>query len=190
MVDSESGFIYTLEDAEVFVSSRPRKLMTIHSESAVFKADAYLSVTDTFCAPVEGKIFTWVPWNEQRHPTPEFFYAVNRTLNWWLQREKRKKIQIFCDVGSHRSVTAFGAYLMTYFGREERLKIVAGRKAVPLNRDYCDPLEYIGKYLEKFPEYGLLFNEMGEDRMSRLDNLSTNIVNRIQTLYGNKGSFL
>ena len=181
----DRGFIYTLGETEVFVSSRPKRLFS-KEDGAEFNPDAYLSVTDTFCSPVENKIFTWMPWNEQRYPTPELFYAVNRSLNWWIEKQKLKKVQIFCDAGTHRSVTVFGAYLMTYYTQDERLQIVGDRVAIPDDAESCNPLYYIEGYLNTFPEDMVFFKEMGEDRLARLDGLCNNVFKTVQDRYGNR----
>ena len=101
------GYLYQVEDSEIFVSSRPKRFT---SDKTGYDPDAYLSVTDTFCSPIVGKILMWFPWNEGRKPIPECYYATVRTLIWWVEKLRLPKIQIFCDGGTHRSVTVFGAY--------------------------------------------------------------------------------
>jgi hypothetical protein len=182
----ERGFLYTLGETKIFVSNRPKSLFGKNSK---FEADAFLSVTDTFCVAPEGKIFVWFPWNEGRYPTPEMYYACNKALAWWVFNQNLPNIQIFCDGGTHRSVTVFGAFLRTYSAdlKFSASEIVNNRVAVGYEEsdpDHCNPLNYIDKYLEKFPEDRLLFKVMGEDRISRLDSYCREIFQRVRGRYG------
>jgi len=180
----DSGYIYKVGDSEVLVSNQPRKLFGHGSDiSKNYDADAYLGVTDSFCTIPVDKMFMWFPWNEGRQPIPEMFYACNRALLWWVHYKKIPKIHLFCDGGSHRSVTVFGAFLLTYFAYCAK-DIVAAR--VNYNRDGgdSDPLEYIGSYLQTFPEDRLLFKVMGEDYLSRLEVFTQAIYRRVKDRYG------
>ena len=207
----DHGFIYTLPfrdsakyeggkdwDVQVYVRNRPKSFeigaKTYHEAD---QADAYLSVTDTFTVAPTGKNFVWMPWNEGRHPTPELYYACNRTLIWWSHYMKLPTIQVFCDGGSHRSVSIFGAFLRTYFTKSQAADIVA--KRVPKFDDYeikdrstwCDPLEYIDSYLETFPSDRLLFKAMGKDYLSRLDTYCDDVWKQVKERYAdNKGGDL
>lgn len=166
------GYKYLIEESEVFVRNRPRATYLGQKDFEVEEpADAYLSVTDTFVIPPPDKIFVWMPWNECRKPSHELWYAVNLTLWWWIYKQKVKKVQIFCDAGTHRSVTVFGAFLHTYFDKKEAQKIVDSRISVNV-RDcqYGDPLDYMIKYLEEFPEDRLLFKSMRKYPLFRLDD--------------------
>jgi hypothetical protein len=103
---------------------------------------------------------------------------------------KVPKIQIFCDGGTHRSVTVFGAFLMTYFDKHERQKIVDDRIALQKYdytdeqlKGYADPLEYIEGYLEEFPADRLLFESMKKDYMGRLDGHSGEIYRIVKKRY-------
>lgn len=193
-------------DTTIIVSSRPRSLSHSADERKEAskecrkqeKADAYLSVTDSFCvAPSRAKVpFVWLPWNEGRKPHPELYYGANKTLIWWVHYQKFKKILVFCDGGSHRSVTIFGIFLLTYFPKEAK-EIVAAR--VDLNRQdlndeenkrdrssWAQPLEYARRYLDEFPADRLLLSAMGSDYLSRLDNHSKRIYEMVKERYGDK----
>jgi hypothetical protein len=195
------GFLYKLWDSEIFVRNRPRTLSIGErgdKEEVALEdqADAYLSVTDTWCVAPSGKQFAWVPWNESRCPTGEQFYACNKTILWWAYYMKLPKIQIFCDGGTHRSVTVFGAFLMTYFSPGDREEIVRSR--IPVNQDLadpklievvCDPLDYVEKYLEMNPSDALLFRAMGKNYMGRLEDYAADIYRDVKERYAsNNGS--
>jgi hypothetical protein len=198
------GFIYKvphrrgtqeLQDTftEVFVRNRVYSLeMDANEFRDEDKADAYLSVTDSFVAAPKDKPFVWVPWNESRKPHPELYYATNKMLNWWINYQRLPRIQVFCDGGSHRSVTIFGAYLRTYYKSYEADKIVAERVTVdpwsdvPKGYDHTkisQPLEYIDGYLEEFPADRLLFKAMGNDWLGRLEGFSQDIYELVKKRY-------
>lgn len=187
---STRGFTYQVKESTIFVRNRPKNLS--HNEDGYTdaeKADAYLSVTDTFVVAPINKIFVWFPWNEGRDPIPEMYYATNKVLNWWINYQKLKSIQIFCDGGTHRSVTVFGAFLLTYFTRKEAEEIIAARQPVNQQEDknyqaHCQPLEYVDSYLNKFPEDLLLFKAMNQDRLGRLDSHSHGIYDLVKARYG------
>lgn len=205
----DHGFIYTLPfkersfgsepaktwEVKVYVRNRPRSfdIGAKHYNSAD-EADAYLSVTDTFCVPPVGKPFVWVPWNEGRMPTPELYYACNKALIWWTHYAKLPYIQVFCDGGTHRSVSVFGAFLRTYFSPKEAEDIVSKRTPNFGNYEHKDhsnwaqPLEYIDKYLDDFPADRLLFKAMGKDYLSRLDNYSDEVWKQVKERYADNRS--
>lgn len=184
------NLLYKVGESNVIIRNRPKKL--IHGEDDFDeedRADAYLSVTDTWLAPPHDRIFVWCPWNEDRYPTPDMLYATVRTLMWWIHYQKIKNIQVFCDGGTHRSVTVFGAFLTSYCSRQEREKIVSERVSLndeENNMDWANPLQYIAGYLELFPADRLLLKSMGEDHMSRLDVHMSNIYEMVKERYGKK----
>jgi len=194
------GFKYQVRDTTVYVRNRPSKrMLTIDCERFVDeeRADAYLSVTDTFVTPPKSKPLVWIPWNEHRLPTPEQYYGANKTLNQWIYYNKLKKVSIFCDAGTHRSVTIFGIYLLTYFSRKEAEEIVKNRvDFISYNKgddpkDYsgiANPLEYAEGYLNRNPVDRLLLDMMGKDYLWRLDMLSQQIVKTVKERYAdNRG---
>lgn len=192
------GYLYRVWDSEIYVRNRPRSLSISERKDGEIVpedlADAYLSVTDTWCVGPPGVPFTWIPWNEDRYPTADLFYGVNKTLIWWTHYMKLKRIQVFCDGGTHRSVTVFGAFLMTYFQRPDYEKIV--RERVPVNQEemtqkglvdsICQPIEYIEGYLDKFPQDRLLFAAMRSNYMGRLDDHCRQIYRSVAERYGRK----
>lgn len=172
---SAHGFIYQVGETTVIVRNRPKSFeMDANKFDEDDRADAYLSVTDSFVVAPMDKPFVWVPWNEERYPTIEQYYACNRVLIWWIFYMKLKKVQIFCDAGTHRSVTVFGAFLRTYYNKTAE-EIVASRvefNPFPGERDtstWSHPLGNIDSYLEKYPEDRLLFEAMNRDKLGRLD---------------------
>ena len=178
----ENGFLYKVNESEIFVSGRPKGLFSVKVSS--YDADAYLGVTDSFCSIPVGKMFVWFPWNEGRMPIPEMYYACNKALIWWVQYKKVPKIQVYCDGGTHRSVTVFGAFLLTYFPSEAK-KIVAERTALGrVQDDASNPLEYIEGYLNDIPEDRLLFKAMGENRLGSLESHSSDIYREVKKRYG------
>lgn len=195
-------FSYQVEESTIIVSSRPKSLsqgadrMGAEPDAAIDpteQADAYMSVTDTFCSPpTGGQPFVWIPWNEGRKPHPELYYAANRALIWWVHYEKRKRIILFCDGGTHRSVTIFGAFLLTYFKKDAQ-KICEARenvgKVYPADdkdtTHWAQPLEYVEGYLDEFPADRLLLRAMGKDYLSRLDNHTKGIYEMVKERYGN-----
>jgi hypothetical protein len=191
----DHGFIYKVRESEIYVRNRPKCLTIGEAEyknpkkqkvAAVDQADAYLSVTDSFCIAPPGKQYMWFPWNEGRQPIAEMFYATNKTLNWWTHYMKLKKIQVFCDGGTHRSVTVFGAFLMTYFTRAEYDQIIKDRVPVnyePKHHHTAHPMDYLESYLKTFPSDRLLFQAMREDYMGRLDNHCRNIFDQVKERY-------
>ena len=190
---STHGFYYQVKESRIFVRNRPKSLeIGAKGFDAEDEADAYLSVTDTFVVPPTGKIFVWFPWNEGRKPIPEMYYATNKALIWWVHYLKLKKIQIFCDGGSHRSVTVFGAFLRTYFPNQEAQEIVKNRTerlydGTSQDEDHsgwAQPLEYIDSYLEDFPADRLLFKAMSQDYLGRLDSHSKGIYRLVKERYG------
>ena len=131
-------------------------------------------------------MFAWFPWNESRMPIPELYYACNRVLLWWVHYQKTPKIHLYCDGGSHRSVTVFGAFLLTYF-KEDAEKIVANRTSLRrelATEDNSNPLTYIRTYLEDFPEDALLFKAMGSEYIGSLETHCNSIYERISKRYG------
>ena len=181
------GFIYKVYDSNISVRNRPKSLELGSNNNPLSQeeVDAYLSVTDTFVTPPVGKIFVWFPWNEGRSPIPEMYYATNRVLNWWVFNQKLKNIQIFCDGGTHRSVTVFGAFLRTYFNEDLAQEIVDKRVGIETeDMVRSNPLEYIDSYLEKFPEDNLLFKAMGENRLGRLEEISLSVCDKVKERYG------
>lgn len=188
---TDHGFKYKVNESVIYVRNRPKSLSTNGEDrdekSAVAdESDAYLSVTDTFCVAPPGKIFVWFPWNEGRNPIPEMYYATNRVLNWWVHYQKIPRIQLFCDGGSHRSVTVFGAFLRTYHNKDAK-EIVEKRESVNNYLSYVsDPLDYIDSYLREFPADALLFKSMREDYLGRLDGHSGDIYRQVKARYGDK----
>lgn len=193
---SSKGFTYKVKDTSVFVRNRPRSLeIDCKKFKDEDKADAYLSVTDTFCFAPKGKPFVWVPWNEGRKPTPEQYYAVNRALLWWIHYKKLKKVHIFCDGGTHRSVTMFGIFILTYFNSREAEYIISKRieaDPLPKNNKYwrdtskdARPIEYAESYLNERPEDRLLLAAMGKDKLGRLDTHCLNIFDTVKKRYFN-----
>lgn len=188
-----NGFFYNVEESEILVRNRPKTLSHGLPTSEVDDADAYLSVTDTFVVAPPNKVLVWFPWNEGRMPTPEMYYATNKVLNWWVFYQKMKKIQVFCDGGTHRSVTVFGAFLRTYFDKEKAAEIVKNRRPAKEVQDAIDkgsdasmwaqPLEYIDGYLEDFPADRLLFKAMRGDRLGRLDSHSKTVYDIVRERY-------
>jgi len=181
---------------EVFVRNRPRSFeMDAENDQrdVDLNADAYVSVTDSFVTAPKNKPFVWVPWNEGRKPHPELYYATNKMLNWFINYQKLKRVQVFCDGGSHRSVTVFGAFLRTYYRDQEAQKIVKERVQVdpwadqPKGYDptaISHPLEYIDGYLEEFPADRLLFKAMNDDWLGRLEGHSKGIYELVKKRYG------
>ena len=179
----------------VIVSSRPKTLshgvgerekMTA-KERREERADAYMSVTDTFCTAPKDKPFVWLPWNEGRYPYPELYYSANRALIWWIHYQKLKRVILFCDGGSHRSVTIFGVFLLTYFP-EQAEKIVQERTSLThgklIEDHWANPLQYARRYLDQFPADRLLLASMGKDYLSRFDNHSKGIYEMVKERYG------
>ena len=186
MTHEDRGFTYKVDETEVFVSGQPKKLF--NPEGCLgYEANAYLGVTDSFCSIPEGKMFMWFPWNEGRSPIPEMYYACIKALTWWIRYQKLSKVCLFCDGGTHRSVTVFGAFLLAYCPQKAE-QIVNDRIAVNLDQeaDNCNPLYYIKTYLDEFPEDMLLFKSMGEDYLSRLDAHCESIYKRIKSRYGSR----
>jgi hypothetical protein len=153
-------FQYKVRESTIVVRGRPKQL-TAGGEHFTGQApegfDAFLCVTDTFIVAPPGKILMWFPWNEDRKPIPELYYACNRALNWWTHYEKLKNIMVFCDAGTRRSVTVFGAFLMTYFDKTEREKIVQERIALKKYdyadaqlATYADPLSILNRIWKNF----------------------------------------
>jgi len=177
------GFIYKVKESEIFVSNRPRHLFGDSLGESNFDADAYLGVTDAWPISPKNKILVWFPWHEGRMPIPEMYYACNRSLIWWVHYQKLPKIQIYCDAGTHRSVTVFGAFLLTYFPDEAK-NIVANRIGVGRSDDNSDPLEYINGYIRDIPEDRLLFQAMGHDFLGHYETFSKNIYDSINIRYG------
>lgn len=180
------GYKYKVGESEIFVRNRLKSdhigNLQLETEEP---ADAYISVTDTFVDAPPGKLLMWMPWNESRKPSPELYYAVNRALLQWTHYQKIKKIQVFCDAGTHRSVTVFGAFLRTYYTPKEAQAIVDARVSVNVrNCPYGEPLEYIDRYLEEFPEDRLFFSVMGEWKINRLDSHTAMIAERIKARFG------
>jgi hypothetical protein len=187
-------FEYKVKESTVIVSGRPKKLTQGPDDFAdTPDVDAFLSVTDTWVVPCPNKIFVWLPWNEGRNPSHELWYSANKTLIWWIHYQKLKKINVFCDAGTHRSVSVFGAFLTTYFDRHEREKIVQERVALQkydyteeqLAR-YAHPLQYIESYLDRFPEDRLLFKAMKGDYMGRLDGFTHAITRLCQERFADR----
>lgn len=183
-----SGYYYQVGESRILVRNRPVSLeIGAKALEEVDKADAYLSVTDTFCTPPSDRPFVWYPWNEDWGPKLEMYYAVNRALIWWVHYQKLKNIQIFCDGGTHRSVTVFGAFLLTYFPKDAE-EIVNSRVGVS-ERDnpedgHCHPLGYIRSYLDAHPEDWLLLKAMGQDYLGRFDNHCSGIAKICENRYG------
>ena len=189
------GYIYKIGESEIFVRNRPYSLETdARKWKDEDEADAYMSVTDSFVVPPVGKPFAWMPWNEGRVPTPELYYGCLRVLNWWIFYQKVKRIQLFCDGGTHRSVTIFGAYLRAYHTLHEADEIVenrvevfpfAGESSTPeMRKGWAQPLEYIERYLHDCPEDRLLLTAMGKDRLGRLEGHSRAIWEGVVERYG------
>lgn len=176
---AERGFIYRVENSDVFVSNRVQ-------DADCWPADAYFSVTDTFVQPVEGKPFVWHPWNESRKPTPELYYACNKVLYWWLHKQKYQKIRLFCDAGSHRSVTVFGIFLMTYHGKEAA-EIVQNRVSFAGkddDKEWANPLLYAGKYLQEIPEDNIFLKLMRDEPLLRLDYYFSRVEELVKNRFG------
>jgi len=181
-----SGYIYKINESEIFVRNRPNKLsMNFDKLDEDDKADVYISVTDTWMEPPLDRPLVWYPWNEDRKPTPELFYAINRVLRWHVYYRKTPKISINCDGGTHRSVTVFGAFLLTYHA-DIAEQVIKDR--ININKsdelDWANPLEYIEGYLKERPEDRLLLSAMGEDSMSRLDAHCRSIFDKVKERFG------
>ena len=110
---------------------------------------------------------------------------------------KLPTIQVYCDGGTHRSVSIFGAFLRTYFTKEQAADIVSKRVGkfddyeIKDRSTWCQPLEYIDRYLEDFPSDRLFFKAMGKDPMSRLDGYCDSVWQQVRDRYAdNKGNGL
>ena len=177
----ERGFKYRVGETEVHVRNRPTRIIMSLDPP---EASAYLSVTDSWVSPATGVTHMWFPWNEGRQPTGEMFYATNRVLDFWIRRQKMKRVDIFCDGGTHRSVTVFGAFLKTYYTESEAQAIVDARSDLSGDNNHCNPLEYVSRYMDDLPSLALLFRCMRRDQMSRLDVIAEAMTREVTELYG------
>lgn len=142
--------IYKVGDTEVIIAGRPdmKGVGTEFFQSV----DAWMNLSDRFIEYPAVR-YAWFPWVEDgRAPPKELLYGALKTLHYWIDQLKLKRIYVHCDAGTHRSPSTFGAYLHAYHG-DTRDEIAKGVKLINKPRGYYScPNVYWNSYLEEFPQ--------------------------------------
>lgn len=143
---------YKVGETTVFVAGRPDYNSSCDSEFDLDEIDGWMNITDRFVPQPEWTYQAWFPWRESGPPSPEVLHGSLRTLHYWIDQLKLKHVFVHCDAGTHRSVTVFGAYLLTYHP-EEAEAIAKGRTLYGKEEAFhSDPIEYWTSYIEQYPE--------------------------------------
>lgn len=152
------------------------------SEDFYKSIDGWISVTNNVCFFHKPTDFMWFPWNEENHCLPETFFGVIMTLLYWEMAGKRR-FYIFCDAGTHRAPTVFGAYLWALFDLRTRHDVVAKHELI--GREHLsDPLEYIGFHLEDVPEDGRFLKQCRHGPLNSLESIVRQTQNTFDRRYG------
>lgn len=131
---------YFVNKTEVVIGRRPNIGEGI-SKKLFDSFDAILSVTETYLAYPVDKLTAWFPWKEIREHCPDYvLFSSLKTLNYWINELKLKKVYIHCDLGTHRAPTIFGAFLYAYY-ENSSLDIIEKRK-IKLGKDKESYYEY------------------------------------------------
>lgn len=150
-LDQLSYAEYQHQGVTYMVGHRPNAVGA--TEEFFNSVDGWISVTDRLIPYPSKTNFEWLPWNEGGKPEIEAIYAFIRTLRYWVNDLGFKKIYLHCDGGTHRAVSMFGFYLLTFFP-EEAQSIQDNHKLV--RREILSaPLEYAQVKIKDFPEIGL-----------------------------------
>jgi protein-tyrosine phosphatase len=135
-------------ETQVLVGNRPNFNGT--TAEFVNEVEGWINVTDRLVRyPSHVRSF-WFPWNEAGYPSVEAIYGVLKTLHYWVDELKLKKIYIHCDGGTHRAVSMFGFYLIAYHSSRQ---VEINNSRVLVNREHwSNPLEYAASYLSEMPD--------------------------------------
>lgn len=128
---------YRVGTTIVYVGNRPNSRGT--TKDFFDSIDGWINLSDRFIPLPKGVSTLWSPWNEAGDPSPETVFATIKTLNYWINNLKFKKIYIHCDAGTHRAPSIFGLYLLTYESEYQKI----AESHVEYNKEYwSNPLEY------------------------------------------------
>lgn len=166
---------YKVDQTEVIIAGRPDSIDNRHLDKTFIESvDAWLSVTDRFIEyPVTR--YQWFPWQENGPPQNEVLYGSLKTLHYWIDKLKLKRIYIHCDAGTHRSPSVFGAYLCTYHAKLAQQICEAGTHF----RDYpSSPYQYWLSYLVQYPALSRLCNRIRDSEDSEWGSESLESVLR------------
>mgnify|MGYP002651591248 CR=1 FL=1 len=110
---------------------------------------AWMNVSDRFIRHRADKLNVFYPWNEGGIPTYETLFGVLKTLHYWIDELEIPRIYIHCDGGTHRAVTLFGLYLLTY--RPGEAEEINKSYALKDRQHWSNPLEYARGYFDDIP---------------------------------------
>ena len=146
---------YKVNNTLILIGARPDYSGTTYTE---YKSiEGWINVSDRFVKHEKGTSTLFAPWNEAGQPSIEAIFSVLKTLDYWINELKLKKIYMHCDGGTHRAVSLFGFYLLAYH-KEESYEI--NKNYVLIKREHwSNPLEYAETYIKenKVP-YSDLYN--------------------------------
>jgi len=143
---------YKVGETTVLVAGRPDYPSSCDSEFDLDEIDAWMNITDRFVPQPMWTFQAWFPWRESGPPSPEVIHGSLRTLHYWIDQLKLSHVFIHCDAGTHRSVTVFGAYLLTYHP-EQADAIAQARTLYGKEENYHScPMEYWRSYIRDYPE--------------------------------------
>jgi hypothetical protein len=116
---------------------------------AMYKSiEGWINVSDRFIRHDKNVTNSFMPWNEGGQPQIETIFAILKTLDYWINEQKLKRIYISCDGGTHRAVTMFGLYLLAY--EKERADEINKNYKFGGGRDHwSNPLEYARSYISE-----------------------------------------
>lgn len=152
---------YIIDNSIVMIGNRPDFYGTTND---FYKSvDGWINVSDRFVRHEKNVNNLFLPWNEGGQPQIEIIFSFLKTLDYWINELKLKRIYISCDGGTHRAPSMFGFYLLSY----EKLKAKEINNNYRLvNRDHwSNPLEYANTYLKQnnIPCFDLFLNKFKDN---------------------------
>lgn len=154
------------EDTTVMVGARPDIYGTTPE---MYKSiEGWINVSDRFVRHDKNVTNVFTPWNESGQPQIETIFSVLKTLDYWINEQKLKRIYISCDGGTHRAVTMFGMYLLAY--EKDLANEINNSYKFGGGRDHwSNPLEYANSYLNEglVPALAIIVDKIKEHTVGK-----------------------
>lgn len=138
---------YKIGDTVIMVGLRPNMYGT--TTDFYNQIGGFINVSDRFVRHRADKVNVFYPWNEGGIPTYETIFAVLKTLHYWIDELKIPKVYIHCDGGTHRAVTMFGFYLLSYHSQD--CEAINNSYELKGREYWSNPLEYGRGYFKDIP---------------------------------------
>jgi hypothetical protein len=170
--------LYKMGDTEVLVGPSPD---SYGFPSDQFKTiDAWLSVNDRFLEyPAHTRNY-WFPWPVNKEPSEETIFGVVKSLHYWIDELKLKRVYIHCLHGLQRAPTVFACYLYAYH-KNEMKTIINSVTIHGYGNQWCSPLSYLDSYFEASPRLPFFLEEVAKtDQRFYLDSVKTSLLSNVR----------